>query len=49
MRTSTASPGIIATATPHTPEISIEGETYIMPEEGGCACLCPPTGTEVAL
>jgi hypothetical protein len=40
---------IVATADPQAHETSIEGETYIIPEEGGGACLFPPTGAEVAL
>jgi hypothetical protein len=41
--------GIVTAADTETHEITIDGETYVMPEEGGGASLFPQTGAEVTL
>jgi hypothetical protein len=41
--------GTVTAADPQTHEITIEGETYVMPEEGGGASLFPQTGAQALL
>jgi hypothetical protein len=41
--------GIVTAADTQTQEITIDGETYVMPKEGGGASLFPQTGAEVTL
>jgi hypothetical protein len=41
--------GIVTAADTASKEITIDGETYVMPEEGGGASLFPQTGAEVTL
>jgi hypothetical protein len=41
--------GIVTAADTPTKEITIDGETYVMPAEGGGASLFPQIGTEVTL
>jgi hypothetical protein len=41
--------GIVTAADTATHEITIDGETYVMPEEGGGASLFPQAGAEVTL
>jgi hypothetical protein len=41
--------GIVTAADSQTHEITIDGESYVMPEEGGGASLFPQTGAEVTL
>jgi hypothetical protein len=41
--------GLVTAADAETHEFTIDGETYVMPEEGGGASLFPQTGAEVTL
>jgi len=41
--------GTVTAADTRTHEITIEGETYVMPEESGGASLFPQTGAEITL
>ena len=41
--------GVVTSADEQTHEIVINGQTYVMPEEGGGAALMPAEGDEVTL